>query len=156
MATPRRTAGADAVKVVGLKELQASLRTLDEGLPKQLRAANKRVAEKVAERARARASALGGVAEHVAPSIKAAAEQRYAKLALGGPKYPMALGANFGALHNVERQTSTGRTVIGWNQFKARVEPDAFLYATIRAERTSSLHDYLDELDQLIRSAGLK
>ena len=98
----------------------------------------------VAERAKARAMSLGGVAAKTAPSIRAMAEQRYAKLVMGGARYPFAFGANFGAYHDVYRREGVrhlsgavgiGRTVgararrqkwmsskpegtvLGWNQF---------------------------------------
>lgn len=87
---------ADRIDVRGLVELQRELRKVSAELPRMLRVANLEAAELVAAEARARALALGGVAAKVAPSVKALAEQRRAAVRLGGARYPMAMGAEFG------------------------------------------------------------
>ncbi len=165
MATPRRSArpGADrsvAVAVEGLVDFQRALGTVSKDLPKELRAANKEAAEHVARAARARAQSLGGVAAKVAPSIKSAAEQRASKLVFGGPRYPMAMGANFGAYHDRPRVDSAGRQVTGWNQFPqwggnqftggAR---DRFFYFTIARERDTFEQVYMDMIEALAARA---
>lgn len=123
--------GEPAVAVEGLIELQKALRAADKALPRELRKANLEAAQVVAVRARqlAQGTKLGA---KVAPSIRAAAEQRAAKLNFGGAKYPMAGGANFGARHDVPRQTARG-TVRGWNQFPEAVRGrDQFIYAAVK------------------------
>lgn len=156
MARARKRVAQDAVRVNGLAELQRAARLAKgpEGA-RELRHANKEVAELVAGRARARAVGLGGVAAKVAPSIRSAAEQRYAKLSFGGARWPMAMGANFGAKHNLVRNTRRG-TVLGWNQFPevggtdfggAR---DRFLYYTISRENAAVVAAYEDAVDRLL------
>jgi hypothetical protein len=108
-----------AVRVDGLKELQAALRAADRNLPKQLRVANKEVADVLARRIQARALALGGVAAKVAPSIKAKGEQQGAAVTLGSSRYPFAMGANFGAMHDVLRDKATGKPIGGKTVSKA-------------------------------------
>lgn len=152
-----RTVYSGAVRVDGLQELQRAVRNARGTAGTRLiRAANKDAAELVASRARDRAQQLGGVAAKVAPSIKAAGEQRYAKLSFGGARYPMAMGANFGAQHDVLRNTSA-RAYLGWNQFPewggnqwtggAR---DRFLYYTLARQGDAIQAEYERALDQLL------
>jgi len=156
-ATTRRTVSDGVyVGVVGLEEFRKALRTMDKQLPRELRKANKNAAEVVASAARSRAESQGGVQAKTAPSVKAAAEARHAKVSLGGARYPFALGANFGAGHNKPRSTSRG-AVLGWNQFPAwggnqvtGGANDMFLYWAIRAKRAAFMRAYERELDQLI------
>lgn len=68
----------------------------------------------------------------------------------------MAMGANFGAKHNLVRNTRRG-TVLGWNQFPevggndftggAR---DRFLYYTISRENAAVVAAYEDAVDRLL------
>lgn len=142
------------VRIEGLNEFQRALREIDATLPRELRKANKGAAEVVADASRSRAESLGGVAAKAAPSIKAAAEQRYAKVALGGAKYPFALGANFGALHDQTRNTAHG-VMKGWNQFPETGGKghDRFLYWAVRAKREEFMHEYELLLDALAARA---
>lgn len=142
----------ETVRIEGLRELQAGLKAIDPKLPREMRVTNLTAAETVAKPARARAMSLGGVAAHIAPSIKATAEQRAAKVALGGPKYPMAMGANFGAHHDIVRQTPRG-PVLGWNQFPAPVKPDRILYRTIAIEAPRFTELYGRMIDRLTHQA---
>lgn len=153
--------GRGHVRVEGLIELQRALREVDRTLPRELRKANKNAAEVVASAARRKAFALGGVAAKTAPSIRAAAEQRAAKIRWGGAKYPFAGGANFGAVHDVPRVTGRGRQV-GWNQFATwggnqftGGAKDLFIYRTLReAGVVDDLVDAYDrEIGDLMRRA---
>ena len=88
-----------AVQVRGLREFQAELRAADPKLARSLRVANREIAEKVADRVRAKATSRGGVAKHAAPAIVGRGEQRAAKIAIAkGTRFKMADGAFFGAL----------------------------------------------------------
>jgi hypothetical protein len=145
-----------AVSVEGLADFQRELRALDAQLPRELQKTNKRAAEHMALRARGRALSLGGVAAHVAPSIKAAAQQRYAMLNVGGPKWPMAMGANFGAGHNIPRLGNR----LGWNQFPewggnqfTGGANDRFIYWTIVREQGEWTEMYGHMLDELAARA---
>lgn len=149
-----RIRSSEAVEVVGLADFQKALRAVAQGLPRELSKANKAAAEVVAVGARSLASSLGGVAAKSAPSIKAASEQRAAKVSLGGARYPFALGANFGSQHNVVRNTSHG-PMLGWNQFKpfAGKGNDFFLFRTIKTSRPLFMRVYAHQLDELAKRA---
>ena len=138
--------GYDVVRVEGLADLQRELRKLDSKLPRELRQANLKAAELVATAARSKASSLGGVAAKTAPSIKAAAEQRRSKVTIGGPKYPFAMGAEFGG---------QGRPTT--MQFKPWSGRDSgagyFLYPAIRGTRDEFIEVYERAIDQLMRAA---
>lgn len=147
---------AGALHVEGLRELQAALRAMDRTLPRQLRVAHLDVAKYVAGRARARAESLGSVQAKVAPSVGARAEQRGAGMKFGGARYPMAMGANFGAGHNIPRHTSRG-VVRGWNQFPAwggnqhaGGANDLFFFRTLREESSEIESRYTKSLGELI------
>ena len=105
------------IQVDGLRELDAALKSLGPELRKELRTTNKAVATLVANDARSAAYSIGGVAAHVAPSIKASAGTQSAGVALGGPAYPMAGGAEFGAGQDRMRDRRTGQ-YIGFRQFQ--------------------------------------
>lgn len=104
------------VRIVDVRSLQRDLRAVSVELPRELRKGFKEVAEIVADRARSLLSGMGAAAAQVAPSVRAAAEQRAAKIAWGGARYPFAAGTVMGAYHDVPRNTARG-TVMGWNQF---------------------------------------
>lgn len=143
-----------AVRVEGLIDFQRELRQVEPALARGLRAANKAAAEVVATAARRRAFALGGVQAKTAPSVRAAGEQRAAKVAWGGARYPFAAGANFGALHDKVRNTERG-IQLGWNQFPlwggnqftggAR---DMFVYRTLREHGV--VDDFVDVYEDLL------
>lgn len=86
------------VKVDGLRELNAALRAIGPEAQKELKEASRKVAEFVANDARAAAQSLGGVAAHVAPSIRPVGGVSGAGVAFGGAAYPMAGGAEFGSM----------------------------------------------------------
>lgn len=130
-----------AVEVRGLADFQRELKRID--LASDLKDANKDAAELVATAARARAQGLGGVAAKTAPSVKAAAEQRRAKINLGGAREPWALGAEFG-----------GRGRPTTQQFQPHLgRTGYFLYPAIRATREEFLDAYAKAIEQLMRRA---
>lgn len=132
---------SEAIQIKGLKELQQELRRLDFG--GELRKANLKAAEVVATSARSRAGGAGGVLRKTAPSIKAAAEQRAAKVNLGGPSYPWAMGAEFG-----------GRGRPTTQQFKPWRGPQGYaLYPAIRATKPEFMDVYEKAIEDLFRRA---
>jgi hypothetical protein len=136
-------AGIQPVRVEGLAEFQRALKAMDDKLPRELSKANKAAAEMVATKARAKASAQGGVAAKAAPNIKAAAEQRRSKITIGGPKAPYGLGAEFGG----QGRPST-------MQFKPHRGREGYaLYPTIRDTETEFMELYGKALDELTRRA---
>jgi hypothetical protein len=137
---PRRRADG-FVTVRGLKDLQRALREIDKKLPRELGSAGQRVAQHVVDTATIRAKALGPLEARAARSLAAARQQRVAAIKFGGNRYPMALGAEFGAAQNVPRTVIRhGRqtTARGYNQFRAwrgnSTGAGYFLFPTIRRE----------------------
>lgn len=143
MATQRIRSGTVAVE--GLTELNRALRRMGPEFPKEMRAVNKTVAEFVANDARSNAYSLGGVAAHVAPSIKASAGTTSAGVAFGGPSWPMAGGAEFGSIRYKQFQPWRGNG------------PDAgyFVYPAIRQDADRIEDEYTEAVDDLIKKVGL-
>lgn len=141
--TQRLSAGT--VKVDGLRELNQALKGISREAAKELRTANKTVATFVSEDARAAAYSIGGVAAHVAPSIRASAGAQFAGVAFGGPGWEMAGGAEFGSLR--------------FKQFKPwrgnGSDAGYFLYPAIRQDAARITTEYVHALDHLLRRNGL-
>lgn len=141
----RLNAKGDGVSVEGLAELRRALKQVSAEAPKELSAAGKEVAGFVADDARGAASSLGGVAGHVAPSIRAAAAGGGGAVALGGTAYPMAAGAEFGGQGRPTTQ-----------QFKPHLgRTGYFLYPTIRRDADRIQSEFVDKLDHLMRKYDL-
>jgi hypothetical protein len=136
MAAPARSSRID---VVGLRDLQRELRALDKTMPRELRKANIEAAEVVAQATRQSFSSRPGVAPKVAASVKALGQQRNASVRIGGPKYPYAMGSNFGSIR--------------FKQFPAVKHPDYSLYTSIRSERKEVLDTYDEALKRLTKKA---
>ncbi len=133
------------IRVEGLNELVARLKVLEAGSEVAVRLANKEAATFVTAGARAAASALGGVAAHAAPSLKASAGVKSAGVALGGGDHPEALGAEFGGGRRATTQ-----------QFKPWLgHTGYFLYPTIRRDHEKIDETYRAALDKIIKEAGL-
>lgn len=131
-----------AIQVDGLKELNQALRKLEPGFRKELKGLNLRVAKLVTEEARAVAYSLGGVAAHVAPSLKAKGAQQSAGVELGDAA---AAGAEFGAKQYKQFKPWKGNTeTAGY-----------FLYPTIRQDAAKIEAIYTDGLGTIIKRAGL-
>lgn len=144
---PRYTAN-ESLRIVGLAEFQRELKHVSKELGGDLRKANLAAAEVVASSARSRATSQGGVAAKSAPSVKAAAEQRRAKVAIGGAKYPFALGAEFGAKRYPQFKPWRGNQ---WQPDVAGV--GYFLHPAIRETRDAFMDAYERAIDQLMRRA---
>ncbi len=140
---------SDAVAIQGLTQFRKELNSVSKSLGKEMGQINKRFAEPIADDARSRARSRGGSAAKTAKSIKATAQQTAVRIALGGPRYPFAWGAEFGAKQYLQFEPWTG------NQW----EPVGvggvgyFLHPAIR-DRTSDIDDYyLDALVQVAHDA---
>lgn len=139
----RAGAGEGAVRVEGLNEVIARLKALENGSEVGIRVANKEAATMVASGAKSAASALGGVAAHVAPGIKASAGVKSGAVSLGSD--PAAAGAEFGGQGRPTTQ-----------QFQPfRGHEGYFLYPTIRRDSEAINTTYRAALDRVIREAGL-
>lgn len=147
--------GHEAIRVEGLAQFQRELRRVSSDFPRELRLANLEAAEVVATAARAKARSLGGVARKTEPSIKAAAEQRRAKVSFGGPKFPFAMGAEFGGgKYGPGNPTARGGYT---TQFKAWRGNDSgagyFVFPEIRRTKDPFLEVYEKALFDLIERA---
>ncbi len=131
------------IRVDGLRELSRALKTMDKELGKDLQKANKSAATLVASHAAAAAYSLGGVAGHVAPSLKASAGRQSASVSGGGAAYPMFGGAEFGSIRFHQFQPWRGS------------DSDAgyFLYPTIRRDVDQIVELYAEALDNLLGKA---
>ncbi len=99
---------SQALQVEGLRPFREALKTAGDQFPKELAKANKLVAELVAEKARVTARSQGSTAAKSADSIRATGGQLSSSVRLGDVSHPYALGAEFGAAHNVPRETARG------------------------------------------------
>jgi hypothetical protein len=132
---------SEAVQVQGLKEFQAALRAIDLG--RELSKAHRKVATRIADKARARALSAGSTLAITAPSIRPSGSQGQAAINLGGPRYPWALGAEFGG----RRRPTT-------QQFKPWLGHEGYaLFPTIRQSREETIEDYLKALDEIFHPA---
>lgn len=146
MASNRINATGDGVRVAGLNELNRALRNMGgKELQKELKAAGKAVADKVADDARAGAMSLGGVAAKVAPSIRASAQNTGAGVSFGGRAYPMAGGAEFGSIQYKQFKPWRGNTS----------DAGYFLYPAIRSNSDRIADEYLSAVEDLARRNGL-
>lgn len=138
MASQRIRTGT--VKVDGLRELNRALKAIGPEAQKELKEASKKVAGFVASDAASAARSLGGVAAHVAPSIKAVGGVSSAGVAFGGSAYPMAGGAEFGSIR--------------YKQFKAwrgsSSSAGYFVYPSIRQDADRIVTEFTDAVEQVI------
>lgn len=136
------------IAVEGLDELNRALKRLSPELQAEMRVANKSVAETVTSKAKGRAASIGGVAAHVAPSLKAAAGAKSASVAGGGASHPAFGGAEFGG-----RGRPTTQQFRPWRGNG----PGAgyFVYPTIRDEAPAIEDEYRDALDSVLRKVDL-
>lgn len=135
------------VEVQGLTELRKALNTVDKNLGKELGQANKRVAEIVARGTRAampeRSGALRG-------SVTARAQQRYGVVQVGKPNVPYAGWMEFGGRRRLaytrQREATPSRPIIKIGRYA---------YPTVYDNREELREVYEDELERLLRRAGL-
>jgi hypothetical protein len=134
------------VQVEGLVELNKALKDLGDEFKGEMRRTNKGVADFVATDARAGASAAGSTLAHIAPSIKASAGALSAGVSLGGPAYPMAAGAEFGA----------GPDLPQFKPWRGNGQGAGYaVYPAIRANADRIESEYGEAADRLIKKAGL-
>ena len=133
------------VNVEGLDQLSRALKEMGPEFGKELRKTNKAVADFVAADAKAAAYSVGGVAAHVAPSIKATAGATSAGVGFGGSAYPMAGGAEFGSLRYKQFQPWRGNSS----------DAGYFVYPAIRQDAERIETEYAHAVDDLIRRVGL-
>jgi hypothetical protein len=133
---------ADQIKITGLKEFQAALKSMDADLPKQLRVALNEASDLVIDYARPRFPRRTGRA---AASLKARSSQRSARVALGGRAAAYAPWLDFG----------------GEGRRKGRPAPRPFVregryvYAGLRVKREEITAKMSEALTALATGAGL-
>lgn len=137
------------IEVEGLKELAKALKSLDERhLTNELKAVNFRAASEVVAEARGNTSSR--MQASAASRLKATKTAAYAAVRLGGR--PFDLGAEFGAVRGILRQTGRG-VVTGWNQFEAWKgnggDAGYFLYPAIRSKVPELMETYGDEVEKI-------
>ena len=130
------------IRIDGLREFRASLKQLEDKLPRELTKANKTAAEFLATKARRAAESQGSVAAHVAESIKATGGQ-LGGFIVGGAGHPEFFGAEFGAK--------------AYAQFKAWLgngeEAGYFLFKAVRDNEEQVVDIYGDMIDALAKRA---
>lgn len=128
------------VKVQGLPELSRALKALGPDAQRELKEASRGVAAFVALDAAAAARSLGGVAAHVAPSISATGGVSGAGVSFGGSSYPMAGGAEFGAIRYKQFQPWRGSSS----------DAGYFVYPTIRRDLDRVVTEFTDAVNKII------
>lgn len=116
----------------GLKQLARQARTFDDKtIIRGLKTAHADAADIVVRRGLSIARSTGRRAtEKAAESMRVTKTAAYAAVKLGSKSEPWLIAENFGALHDKDRITKTGRKVRGWNQFPKVFEKE-FLYKAI-------------------------
>lgn len=137
-----RTAGGLTVRIEGLREFQAHLRSMDRNLPKQLRLTLNGVAKLVAETASSRVPRRTGRA---AASIRPASQQRYAIVSGGGGRAPYLPWLDFGG--------TVGR---GGSVSRPKVKGGRYLFAAIRDRRGMIREEIGKGLERLAKDAGFE
>lgn len=141
----RRIVGPGAVKVYGLKEIRAGLKSAGPAFPRRLTQINKQLAQAVAAGARARGEQL----THPRPghealgTLKATAGQLSATVSLGSPAVPWALGEEFGSIKHHQFPP--------WRGNKGGA--GYFFWPTIREDLPRLDQLYLDMIDDLAATA---
>lgn len=139
----------DGIEVEGLRELAKALKSLNEKhLTNELKTVNFRAASEVVSEARGNTSSR--MQASAASRLKATKTAAYAAVRLGGQ--PFDLGAEFGAVRGIMRQTGRG-VVTGWNQFEPWKgnggDAGYFLYPAIRSKVPELMETYGDEIEKI-------
>lgn len=139
-----RISSSAGVSVESLNRLNRDLKAISKDAQNELKKANVKVAEREGQRAASAAHSLGGVAAHVAPSIKGGGGNAWAGIKFGGG-YPMAMGAEFGG----GRRPTT-------HQFKPWLgHTGYFIYPTIRRDNEEITSTWSEAIEELMRKHGL-
>lgn len=128
------------VEVEGLRDLSRALKELGPDAQKELRSASKEVAGFVARDASSAAHSLGGVAAHVAPSIRAVGGVGGAGVSFGGSAYPMAGGAEFGSVRFKQFQPWRG----------SGSDAGYFVYPSIRQDSDRIVTEFTHAVNKVI------
>jgi len=143
--------------VEGLAELQRELKRLGrKGALDDMKAANHKVGQMVADRAADKAASIGGSTAKVGETLRSAKQQRAAVVTAGKASVPFPYGAEFGAKQDTLRQLPSGPR-LGWNQFSpwrgSGSDAGYFLWPTIR-ESNREIKEFYAELVMDLTSAA--
>lgn len=131
------------VRIDGLKEFQAALRTMDRQLPKQIRLVLNDATQLVIDYAAPRVPTLTGRARG---SIKAKSSQREARVAIGGRRAPYMPWLDFGGQGRIE----------GRPPARPFIKKGRYLYAGLDANRDEVTEIMNKGLADLAAQAGLE
>lgn len=137
-----------SAEIIGLRDFTRALKEVGDKYPDKMRDANYQAAEQISLRARAIASAQGGVARKASESLRASRTLNYAAIRLGSAKFPFALGAEFGALRYRQFKAWRGNQWGGWEG-----GPGYFLHPAIRQYGPAVIADYFTKLEALHKQA---
>lgn len=149
------TVRAGGVYIAGLNELVRDLRAWDRKAPRLVSTAHRKLARKVAAKAKTRGTSQGSVAAKAAKSLRASGTVSTAAVLLGGPKAPYAMGAEFGSYSNQLRTPGQDkyqgrRTYLGYNQFLPwkgnSTDAGYFLWPTIRDMQEEIADTYISDV----------
>lgn len=141
------TRSGEVVEVEGLKELIAGLKQAEVKVAGEMGKASKEAGDVVIKAARTVAAQKGGAAAKAAPSLVAAARAREAAVSYGSDRYPMAMGAEFGAKQYPQFEPFRG------NQWEGDGGPGYVLQPTIKAKRPEFETVYLAGIDRVTHQA---
>ncbi len=128
--------GGDAIRIDGLRELTRALKTVEDGLQREVNGVFKRAANKVVSAARGRIRSRSG---RLAGSLKPFGTQRAAGARMGSAGVPYAGPYEFGGYPAGRPYVAAGRAI----------------YPTFKSMAPSVRADVTRELNDLIRKAGL-
>ncbi|MDT0472784.1 hypothetical protein RM863_11670 [Streptomyces sp. DSM 41014] len=145
-----------AGNVEGLSQFTRALaRAGNVGARQEVKDANFRVADKLADSAKAKAAGLSRQQRSAATSLRATKTQNYAAVRLGSARKPYTMGAEFGSL----RRTRTGAIARGFqpwrgNQFSGWAGgPGYFLHPTIREKGEQLIAEYRESINRIMAEA---
>lgn len=151
----KQTDNSLKVEVDGLKDFQRELKALDSKLPTELRKANKKAADVVADDARARYRSQPGLGPRAAASLKVQAQQREASIVIGKISTrrgsAIILGVEFGGSTDPNRRTSRGGHTTQFEPYRGK--EGYALYPSIRMNRERVIDVYGELLEEAARAA---
>lgn len=144
-----------AIRIEGMKELRAALKKVDDSATDIIAVANKKAATFVVTEATYKAKGMGRQASKASGQLSASGTAKAGTVKLANSKaVPYAIGAEFGANHNVPRpmrRKGKGYAMRGWNGLPVRAKSGRFLWPTIRAKRDEIVDVYATEVDRLLK-----
>jgi hypothetical protein len=144
----RINAVSSGVGFEGLSQLNRDLRAIGPEAQKELKETNIAVAKTEGGRAQSAALSVGGVAAHVAPSVKGGGSTTWAGVKFGGAAYPMAMGAEFGG-----QGRPTTQQFQPWRGSGG--DAGYFVYPTIRRDADQIREGYASSVDKIMERHNL-